>query len=381
MNLFIRTRSLPLLVLVVTILVTPIGTQAAPGFYPLTSPNIPVQVQQAADSVFEIFVLDAQAKKVINLKTDRESFEQKISNAHLNSQIKSILHYQINFCLEHNIIENCDIYTDTAQGSGFLLQDGKTLWTNFHVVDEFVTSLAQLFHRPKWIAKLTLKNQNLPIFVFDNNGNLVFVAAKDADRATVSIKPFKGAMTIGLPYEEFDESSDFVQIQLSRAIGRPLPVAESGHEAKLGDKIFIIGYPTGTGPYTEADSNDQQLTDLHARWPFPDAPGGLIRVSSGEVLPIEMLLTQNQPTAEQIQIWKKQSTLGFDMNGPDYYQMIASNADTIFGCSGGPILNGDGQVVGMNAGGKTKRIQGGTVVEVDERGIRLLDVLKKLMKK
>ncbi|MGZ6479079.1 MAG: trypsin-like peptidase domain-containing protein, partial [Bdellovibrionales bacterium] len=346
---------------------------AAPGFFPVNDPDVPAAVKKAADSVFEIYFVNATSKKTFNLFTELRDLRTKVEAAHFRPQIAKIIEFQIQYCLIQRIFEGCDIYFDTAQATGFLVGDSQTLWTNFHAVEDFVESLAELFHRPKWIANLTIRSQNLPLFVFDQKGNLVFSATKARGRATLTVKPFSHTSTTPSLTGQYNQSSDFIEIKLSSPIGQPLRVAKS--EAKVNDAVFMLGYPVGTGEFLEAGADAKHAAELVSRSPAPDSDGHGLKLMKGTLVPIESPF-QSQSDLD-LQWWKIHSHMGFLDTELDYYQLITSDSDTAFGASGSPMLNLDGEVIGMNAGGEVIN-ENGKVQRVLQRGIRLPEVLKKL---
>jgi len=344
---------------------------AEPGFFPVNTADVPVAVQKASDSIFEVYLVNAASKKVYNLFTELKDLRTKIEAAHVRPQVRKIIEFQIQYCLIERIFEGCDIYFDTVQATAFLIGDGQTLWTNYHAVENFVESLGELFHRPKWIANLTIASQNLPLSVFDQKGNLVFSATKARGRATLTVKPFSHSSTFSNIDGSYNPSSDFIQIKISSPIGKPLKVA--AHDATVGEPVFLLGYPIGTGKFVEEGIDPKE--DFVSRAPAPDSDGQGIKLMRGHILPIEDLV-QVEQYRDTIK-WKSDSRVGILDSALDYYQLIASDSDTTHGASGCPMLNFDGEVIGMNAGGGVI-IEDGKVQRILQRGIRLPEVLRKL---
>ena len=367
--------SLTRITLTILLTVSTNFAHAKPGFYSLEDPSVPPPVQQAADSVFEIFVLNALDKKTVNLTTDGDTFEAKVKAAGLKPEIETIIRFQIQYCRDHGFSESCDIYPDTDQGTAFLVDDGKTLWTNYHVVEDFVESLAELFHHPKWIANLTLKKQNLPVFLFNRAGQLVFAATTTGGRATVTVKPFSHQLTLPSIKGGYNASSDFVQIKISQSIGKPLALATT--TPKEGDEMFLLGYPAGTGKYMEPDTPKDVIKDMVTRTPAPDSDGKGLKLMMGNIQPVEGAVTDPSLKGPGLPLWQMQSLTGLLDDRLDFYQLIVSDSDTTHGASGGAMLNAQGQLLGMNAGGGVTVVDG-KVVQVTQRGIMLPEVLRKL---
>jgi hypothetical protein len=104
----------------------------------------------------------------------------------------------------------------------------------------------------------------------------------------------------------------------------------------VGDPVFILGYPVGTGPNMEKGLDAAHQADLKARSPYPDATGDLLRVSFGKISPAERLVADKMLSADQLLAWRKNSALGLPSQDLDFDQLICSDADTVFGDSGGP---------------------------------------------
>jgi hypothetical protein len=347
---------------------------AEPGFFPVD--EAPAPVKKAADSIFEIYFLNVASKKTFHLFTELGDLRAKIEAAHVRPQIKKIFEFQIQYCLINKIWDDCDIYFDTAQATGFLVGDRQTLWTNHHAVEDFIESLAQVSHHSKWVTNFSIERQNLPLFVFDQKGNLVFSATKARGRATLTVQPFAADPKLTFFPDSHNQSSDFISIKLSSPIGQPIQVAKA--DAKVGDSVFMLGYPIGTGKFIEENVDAKHAAELVSRAPAPDSDGQGLKLMKGRLIPIEDLV-QVEKYRDTVW-WQARSSMRVFERELNYFQLIASDCDTVFGASGSAMVNLDGELIGMNAGGETIA-ENGKVVRVVQRGIRLPEVLRKLEEK
>lgn len=152
----------------------------------------------------------------------------------------------------------------------------KNILNTLAILISVATSVAH-FKRDEWMAFLTLTEQNLPIFVFNKNHQLVFSGSKADGKAQVLQKPFDGNF-INYLKGDYTSSSDFIKIRLSRSIGNPLSLAERAPFPT--EPVFTVGFPTGTGLYS-TDTNPKHKDEMISRQPCPDSTGDRMLVSFG----------------------------------------------------------------------------------------------------
>jgi S1-C subfamily serine protease len=262
------------------------------GFYLVSATQVPEKVRQASGSVFRVLVpLDADAQEWETSLGRGPAYRLFISVFSGDEMMAAALDSQIAACEKVQGLINvagtkCRVPTRFSAGSGFLAGNGHTLWTAAHV----------LFNLPMLNASTTQKNW--PVYIFDADGKLIVDPNVDAALPLVT-----------------NSKLDYVSLQLPKDIGAPLQPATAS--AQNGDRIFALGYPTCTGCTQPVglQPNDGGIVDLSDRSPQPNSDGKSLLVSMGRVY-----------------------------GGA---QTFETSVDVIFGNSGGPGLNANGEVVGI----------------------------------
>ncbi|MGZ3722315.1 MAG: hypothetical protein ACXVA9_05265 [Bdellovibrionales bacterium] len=235
-----------------------------PGFLHITFPEIPQVVQQAGGSVYEIHAMDPRSRITINLEEFGEIYDAKIRSDHLLPHAEKIVLMQLATCRARKTLKACEIFTNTMQASAFVMENNHTLWT-------------------------TLPYAGTPIVLFNGRGDVVYSG------------------------EATDEGkAQFQKLSVNVDLGQPLTIA--ARRPNVNQRIFILGYPIGTGPY--APRTRKLIYGLETRNPLPDSKGDGIFVSIG------IFLSAADGT-------------------------FSTNADTAFGSEGGAIVNEKAELVGM----------------------------------
>lgn len=317
------------------------------GFYSIDRTDIPVAVKDAAASVFQLRVAFASDWKSVvqfdvsngqgqKIKEDLNAIKPTLEFDELD---KIVVIKEIEQC-EKLTIENqkfCTAFITNAHGTGFLARDEKTIWTNGHVIEPYLKTVAML--EKTSIRELLNSKARILVFGFDSHQKLV-------------LDPFANEIKIQFIPEEtmfakvkghfHSEDSDYLGLSLSQPIGKPIKIA--AHVSPLGSPVFILGYPICTG-CDVSTLNGIDPNDFVDRSPFPNSDGNGLQVSRGIVLDIKSLLNFFGLSEGFLGNWNLE-------------KMMFTSADGVEGNSGSPILNANGELTAIFSGSKTRIIGG-----------------------
>jgi hypothetical protein len=322
----------------------------AQGFYNPNDPSIPNKLKQAADSVFEIrtaYFEDFDNQSDITVADisamDRNAINVAISKMQLDKKDSQVIRAFVDNCKTPEQKANCPIPLKINSGSSFIAGSGNTLWTNAHVMERMLN--AKAVTNDKTLSDVFRSKDTMPIFIFNKNGEMIF----DGLKHPISFKatPLQTAITIqGNSFYGVD--SDYLAIELPFSLGNPLPIAN----AINSDGIAVIGYPYCTG-CTAPEGHDP--LDFASRYPYPDAEDCQGKITGGSLLNTEVWGQLAQVNQYLVQNLNRGTFIGY-------------TADSQYGMSGGPVVNANGEVVGIHAGGKTIRTTSG--LSRYSRGVR-----------
>lgn len=335
------------------LLLLSINAFARPGFYNPNDPNLPPALKKASESVYEVrtaFLEDFNEYtdvSVVDISTPHAKNEvlKEINAQNIDSKTKTILRAFVEKCKSADEKANCVLPQKTNVGSSFITGSGSTLWTNAHVLEKSIVSKAKM--NDKTVEDILKSKENLPIFIFDKSGKLVFNGLEQAVSFKATPAPTYLTQTQGSLYAV---DSDYFALNLPAPLGTPLKVAKS----LTSNNVAVMGYPSCTG----CDSNDDMARD---RYPYPNAEDCEEKVTGGQLLTPEAWGQLAQVNQHLIQTLDRRTFIAYD-------------ADTTYGMSGGPVLNERGEVIGVNAGGKSARTMNGH--QVFGRGVRPPELFK-----
>lgn len=324
------------------------------GFFDPRNPSIPAPLKQATDSVFEVrtaFISDLtnySDVKIVDITSDAQkssllNFINTLPQPY-GEKDKTVMRAFVKKCEREGTKDQCVVPTSLNSGSGFITGSGSTFWTNAHVIEKMLKSKAVT--NETQISDLLNSSNNMPIFIFDKNGDLVFDGLEEqvkfkATPALTNLTAAEGNF--------FAIDSDYVAIDLQKTLGTPLKVAQ--HKSLSGERISIIGYPACTGCQAPEGMDQIEYIDRGSNMNAEDC---LEKITTGLVMSAENFGNFAQVNRSLI-------------NMIDQEAFIASNADSQHGMSGGPILNQSGEVVGIHTGGKSVIRNG--LVERYSRGV------------
>lgn len=328
---------------------TPFSTEL--GFTEVTDQSTPEFLKTVSESVFEIrtFVeTSIEDLIVIDMEgSDLDDFQRQVQDSSVVDRTeKVVLNLQIEKCRTSDAQDQC-VLRRSLKGTAFLAGgDGSTLWTNAHVVDRFLEFRASYEEVP--VREILPTRPLLPVFLFNRDGKLVFNPYDD--EANLAYFPRLSPMAVSRS-QWYAEDTDFVGIQLSRSVGRPLVISESDRSEGL---LYRPGFPACTGCPDEPNFTDPILNN--DRSPHQNSNGDSMYWSSGRQLGSEQMYAVVNPFFHSM----------LEIYWLD--QMVFFSADAQVGFSGGPIVNDQGQVLAIYAG-SLPRIFGDQMI-VMSRGVR-----------
>ena len=323
---------------------------AGPGFYNPNDPQLPPNLKTAANSVYQVrtaFFEDYENYSDLDAvdltTTDINEVFTMIDKSGGDKQEKEIQKAFLRKCKTPEEKQSCILPLKTNIGSGFITGSGNKLWTNAHVMEKMLDTKAKT--NEKSLNDILKTKNTMPLFIFDKDGNMVFNGLEQ--EVTFSAVPHETQVgkTSGTFY---GVDSDYVAIQLPKNIGTPLKVAKQ----LSSDQVAVIGYPMCTGCPTPEGMDQLEFTD---RGNNLNAEDCIEKVTGGKLITPDtfgQLAQVNQ----------------YLINSLDKRSFVAYTADSQYGMSGGPILNFNGEVIGIHAGGKSVQTYNG--IQRISRGVR-----------
>jgi Trypsin-like peptidase domain len=331
------------------VLLISFSTSAAPdlsadlGFYSPADSKVPAAIRPASKSVFRLVTLGQIVKdKFFIADVTNGGGQRYIETFRTLNTVgpfdRAIVISQLNFCLQKLPVEKqktCLVNFNTTLGSGFLLNDGRTLWTAMHTVGTSLFYFEQLTH----VNEDQQLEQKGPLFVyvFDQNDRLLVDPTTDG--VNVDLIPERIGSAPRVPVTE---RNDFMRIRLSKNIGSPLKLANA--TIPIGSLTYPVGYPACTGceRSNKLELQPEARAQFLDRSPKPNAYGGLV-VTIGKIVQVSGL----------------SDFLGLDIfNAIDKERILWTTADGVQGLSGGPVLNQNGEVVAILTTALAKVING-----------------------
>ena len=217
------------------------------GFFPTDHEGIPEAVRLARASIFSVYIPSTERQVEVDSGLARPSltaWAQQMGAG--DPQVALIMVKQVEYCQKQIATlklkdKKCQISQSIQRGTGFLLGDGKTLWTAYHL-----------------LAGARKYGSDYPVFIFNAAGDLV-------------IDPNVKNLKVDHPEQIQRQSSlDYATISLPQEIGKPLKLAKNYPGPR--EAVFTVGFPS----CTDCPQNTESRTT------GPNANGKDMRVSRGQ---------------------------------------------------------------------------------------------------
>jgi hypothetical protein len=307
-----------LLALCLFFLQLPILAQGSPGFLLATDPSIPAAVSRASRLVYKITSQGGHFNRTVSI-TDTNQVEAA-QNDFAGSE-KWWQKVQLEFCQLKNF-EFCPIFDQMGDGSAFMLKTGDSMYTNLHNFFEIISANGTVDKNPN-SETISKRNLHKPLLfgLSNQNGEPIFDSSKANNGTLEFFNPSAYLLTspVAIMNGGIGRVSDVVKVHLSNANFPPLKIAKQ--QPKVGDSVYLIGYPSQTTNRTLVGAQDSD--------------GKSLRISVGKVI--------------SFSDWKVKSGNNFSPYDEKLLNdhLIFFDSDCEHGNSGGPLVNSDGEVVGI----------------------------------
>lgn len=313
------------------------------GFYSASHLSIPPQVRKASDSVFQIIVPNLEGKSLNTFQIPSREYtalkKRFLNYKNMSATSRKVIAAQIDFC-DWQTLKSCDIYLNSHAATGFFMNGA--LWTNAHVVESYFDQLKN-------------PQERLLIFIFNKNDELILnplVEPVFLQKLPVLNQRAEQRGTF------YSEETDFVAFKIPKALAPSLQPVPDKNSILLSQDLYIPGFPACTNCHE--GSNSQDSNDLLDRSPFPNSSGHGLHLTHGPRLSLAAAASLLEIPLDNLTRLSGQGLMFLE-------------SDSRQGMSGAPILNSQGQVIGIFSGGKTKS-KNGTLSRVS-RGVRVQQLL------
>lgn len=295
-----------------------------PGFYSIKSPLIPRNVQQTEQALFMALILSkdssryqarpaSEIREELNKIKDRGSPRDGDPKSSLDPLTAQILKSFLERCQKKNKTI-CQVPRfDSAiigKATAFVLLGSESqLFTSPHLTNEAMSEIVDLGQENQTTSTSEL---NLNLYLFNSKG--ILISTPDTNQFRIS--NHSSNKTQGTYSSE--SSAEPLKIDLAKPLRHIKGIPRAKNTAKENDIIFSPHYSNKTG----ANSSYKDLKEWSlwgTRYPFPNSNEAKLEVGIGHII--------------------SHSSEG-----------ITSNADATPASLGGPLLNENGEFLGINVG-------------------------------
>lgn len=291
------------------------------GFYTSETLKNP-RISALAGSVVKLVVPAGPLQPVETITRQRPvhlpTLYQRIQDDRTHEPVlRDLLALQVSACIRDQV-SDCRVRVNFAQSSGFVTGDGQEITTAFHSVLRALKNAVPSAEA----ASLTvdrIKELDLPVLVYNHQGRLLSERRHRIRVARMSHKAVE--LVAAEDTKTLNPVHDFAVLSTEKYMGTPLKRADSFHK---GDGVFIAGYPMKTEDRASHQAADSDGKRLHF------TRGGLIAVEKAYEI---MGKDWNEVPESLRTLWSTTA--------------LAIKADGVHGMSGGPVLNGNGEYIGI----------------------------------
>lgn len=303
--------------LILATVVVALRANAVPGFSTVDNATLPKPVVEASKSVYKFTAQGGRINRIVHLGNQTEA-----KSADMDFTKEDLWWQQMQWQYCKRVSDKvCPVFDQLGDGSAFILNQGNQLYTNLHNVFETLSArTSQVSDSSRNSLRSALIGSKL--FFGLSDGQKAVLDPTNEIAGTLSFfNPDRGLLQgqTTIMNTPLGRVSDVVRFSLQKTLGTPLKFAKS--PPAIGETLYLIGFPSET--------NDRKAVGAE------DSDGKSLRISKGQVITLEDWKTRTGnnfgPVADTLLSQK----------------MIFVDGDCEHGNSGGPLVNANGEVVGI----------------------------------
>lgn len=309
----------PLILLTMCIFASAVAF-AEPGFMRVDDPRVPPAVREASKSVYKIIAQAGDQGQRVVVDTVKSFNDYRAAEDNWER-------VQLDTCI-NNSLRYCEIFENHVRGTAFTLGSGSQLYANLHIFFDLVDMRVMSFAKPNQsTASISEKLKIRPIFMalVDGKNNNIFDSRKrqaNFDLIWPSLSVLEKGY--GVVTSMYGQIVDLLTIKLDKQLPNFLMPSESVIPIGFGQTVYLVGFPTKTSDRTKLGAMDSDGVSKY--------------VSKGKIV------TFSDWAKRSIYLYTKEEQEIMETN------FIYYDADSIKGSSGSPLLDENGDVIGIHLG-------------------------------